>query len=147
MSNVRLKAEDSAVDTEAVASILKNSFIIDKEINKDDLLNMVENWIDEEGDELIADAIIEDELNKLESSEEVDVHDSDDYDDSEEEDDNVIMISTTGERAQRKKLTHVDATAAIDVLREYVSLLNLLGEYDMSLARLQRQIISKRTKA
>ncbi len=80
--------------------------------------------------------------------EEIDLEgDSAAYDDSEEEDDDIIMIiSPCGKN--RKKLTHVDATAAIDVLREYIFSLDLSGECAMLLARLQRQIIiSERTKA
>ncbi len=52
--------------------------------------------------------------------------------------------------AFRKKLTHLDTTAAINVLREYTTLLDLTGECAMSLqvlAWMQRQIISERTKA
>ena len=47
------------------------------------------------------------------------------------------MISSCEEN--RKKLTHVDTTAAIDALREHVSSLNLSCERATSLARLQRQ--------
>ena len=104
---------------------------------------MVENWIDEEEDEEILEGVIQDELDKLEQANEE--LDSDEYDDSkEEEEDDIIMIS--GCKENKKKPTHVDATAAIDVLREYISSLNLSSECTMSLARLQRQIISELSK-
>ena len=135
------------MDTVVVARILKDSFVTDKSTNQDDLFEMAENWIDEEDDELFADAIVDDELAMLESSDE-EVDNDDYYDDSEGEEDDVIMISTTGKTTERKrKPSHVDATAAIDILREYVSSINLSGECEMSLARLQRQIISERAKA
>lgn len=134
MTSVQLKAEDSAVDTETVASVLKNTFVTEKEISKEDLFDMIENWIDEEDEEEIADGIIH-----------TNMQDSAEYDDSEEDDDDIQVISAGKEN--RKKLTHVDATAAIDVLREYISSLDLSGDCAMSLARLQRQIISERTKA
>ena len=85
---------------------------------------------------------IKEELDRLEANEELD---SDEYDHSEEEEeDDIIMIS--GCKENKKKPTHVDATAAIDVLREYISSLNLSSECTMSLARLQRQIISELSK-
>ena len=49
--------------------------------------------------------------------------DSAEYDDSDEEENDVIMTSDYEEN--RKKLTHVDATVDIDVLREHDSSLNL----------------------
>lgn len=76
---------------------------------------MIENWIDkeEEGDEEIADAIIQDEFDELEANEEVDIQNSAEYDDSEEEDGDIIMISPAC-KEKRKKITHIDATVAID---------------------------------
>ena len=146
MSSIKLKAEDSNVDTEVVAGVLKDSFVTDKEMKEDDLLDMVENWIDEEDDKEIADGIIQDELDKLEAHEGFYLdEDNAAYDNSEEEDGDIMMVSTCDE--SKKKLTHVDATAAIDVLREYISSLGLSDECSMSLARLQRKIISEKTKA
>ena len=75
----------------------------------------------------------------------INMQDSAEYDDSEEDNDDILIISAGKEN--RKKLTHVDATAAIDVFIEYISSLDLSGDCAMSLARLQRQIISEQTKA
>ena len=99
---------------------------------------MVENWIVEEDDEEISNDFVQDELDKLEAHEEVD---SAEYDDSDEEENDVIMTSSC--EKNRKKLTHVDETSAIDVVRECISSLNLPGDCEMSLEKLQRQIASE----
>ena len=64
--------------------------------------------------------------------------DNDDYcDDSEEEDDYIIMILTTEDTTERKrKPIHVDASTAINILREYVSSIYSSGDCEISLARL-----------
>ena len=47
MKSIKLKEENSAIDTESVASVLK-IFVAEKERSIEDLLSMVENWIIEE---------------------------------------------------------------------------------------------------
>ena len=92
---------------------------------------MIENWILEEDNEEIMNDVTQDELDKLEAHEEVD---NTECDEIEEEENDTIM--TSGCEENRKKVTHVCATAAIDALRECISSLNLSADCIMPLVRL-----------
>ena len=66
------------------------------------------------------------------------------YDDSEDEDEVVVV---TPMQPEEQRVTHVEATGAADVLRNYMTSLQMPEECFMTLARLQRQILQERQKA
>jgi hypothetical protein len=60
-------------------------------------------------------------------------------------DDDVVVVTPMEDEEER--VSHAEATGAIDMLRNYMTSLEMPQDCFMTLARLQRQIVQQRQKA
>ena len=129
MEQVKLKADESGVDAAGKARVFEKSFVSDGNLSHTDFELMRDVWIDAEDDPLVVDALVEEELEKVDSME-VD----DDKEEAEESKDDEASSSSL---QKQEKVTHMDVTEAIDTVRQYLTSNNLPREYLFSLGRLQ----------
>ena len=79
-------------------SVFRNSFVTEKEVEKEDLELMVDTWVDVEDRKDIIDSIVDEELDKVEE-----MYSSEDE-----------MVSAVCERPIKRKISHLDADEALN---------------------------------
>ncbi len=141
MCKVNVKATEACLNTASDATVLHNSFAMERDVTTKQFEEMVENWIDEESDPLFINEMVMDEIDAIKNEARLEAYDKAEYDDSEDEDE--VVVVTPMQPEQKQRVTHVEATGAVDVLRNYMTSLEMPEECFMTLARLQRQILQE----
>ena len=143
MAQVSVKAAEVGINAND-ATVLRNSFALEKDATRDDFEEMIENWIDEESNPVFINEIIDDEIDAMENEGLLKTYDKAEYDDSEESEDELMCPQPM--TIVENRVSHVEATKAVDVLRKYMTSLEMPQDCFMTLARLQRQIVQERVK-
>ena len=125
--NIRLRAEVEALDTSTEeGSVFRNSFVTEKEMEKEDLELMVNTWVDVEDRKDVIDSIVDEELDSLDKLDKVEeIYLSEDEE-----------VSAVCERPTKRKFSHLDADEALNTLQSYIEL-NGIDDCYKSLSRLR----------